>query len=107
MNAGHPIDRMNTYPAYKPLGVEWLGDLPEHWKTSRLKQAAMIIAGQSPSSEIVSENLDGFPFLQGNAEFGRMHPNPRLACETPSKSAMAGDILLSVRAPVGALNVAD
>ena len=95
------------YSAYKPSGIPWLGDVPDHWETRRLKESAMIIAGQSPPSEIVSENLDGFPFLQGNAEFGRMHPNPRLACETPPKSARAGDILLSVRAPVGALNVAD
>ena len=95
------------YPAYKPSGVEWLGDVPEHWDVRRLKEAATIIAGQSPPSEIVSEYLDDFPFLQGNAEFGRMHPNARLACEEPPKRARAGDILLSVRAPVGALNVAD
>ena len=101
------LPTVHPYPTCKPSGVPWLGDMPEHWEVRRLKEAAMIIAGQSPPSEIVSENLDGFPFLQGNAEFGRMHPNPRLTCETPPKSARAGDILLSVRAPVGALNVAD
>ena len=95
------------YPSYKPSGAPWLGDVPEHWEVRRLKDAATILAGQSPPSEIVSENLNGFPFLQGNAEFGRMHPEARLACETPPKSARPGDILLSVRAPVGALNVAD
>ena len=53
------------YSAYKPSGIPWLGDVPDHWETRRLKESAMIIAGQSPPSEIVSENLDGFPFLQG------------------------------------------
>ncbi|MCY4529833.1 MAG: restriction endonuclease subunit S, partial [Chloroflexi bacterium] len=88
-------------------GVEWLGDVPAHWEVRRLKEAATIIAGQSPPSAIVSEFLDNFPFLQGNAEFGSNHPTPRLACERPPKQAMAGDILLSVRAPVGALNFAN
>ncbi len=98
---------LKPYPAYKPSGVEWLGDVPVHWEVRRLKEATKIIAGQSPPSEIVSEYQNDFPFLQGNAEFGRMHPNARLACEMPPKWSKAGDILLSVRAPVGALNVAD
>ena len=98
---------LRPYPAYKPSGVEWLGDVPGHWEVRRLKEAATIIAGQSPPSEIVSEYYDAFPFLQGNAEFGRGHPDARLACATPRRRARAGDILLSVRAPVGALNVAD
>ena len=95
------------YPAYKPSDVEWLGDVPAHWEVRRLKFAARIIAGQSPPSEIVFQYSDRFPFLQGNAEFGLVSPTPRLACEEPSKWARAGDILLSVRAPVGALNIAD
>jgi type I restriction enzyme S subunit len=72
-----------------------------------LKRVARVIAGQSPSSEDVEE-LDGdLPFLQGNAEFGPLHPRPRYQCASPPKCALTGDILLSVRAPVGALNVAD
>ena len=98
---------LHPYLAYKPSGIDWFGDVPEHWELRRLKEAATVIAGQSPPSEIVSAYLDDFPFLQGNAEFGSMYPNARLACETPPKCAKAGDILLSVRAPVGALNVAD
>ncbi len=95
------------YPHYKPSHVEWLGNVPAHWEVRRLKFAARIIAGQSPPSEIVFQYSDRFPFLQGNAEFGLVSPTPRLACEEPSKWARAGDILLSVRAPVGALNIAD
>ena len=79
----------------------------KHWKLLRLKHVATIVAGQSPPSENVSDYAGGFPFLQGNAEFGAISPSPRLACKTPAKTAQAGDILLSVRAPVGAINIAD
>ena len=99
--------RLPAYPSYKPSTVDWLGDVPTDWEVRRLKEAAMIIAGQSPPSDIVSDYLDDYPFLQGNAEFGHMYPKARLACEGAPKHAKAGDILLSVRAPVGALNVAD
>ena len=99
--------KLRPYPAYKPSNVDWLGDVPAHWEVRRLKFAARIIAGQSPPSEIVFQYSDCFPFLQGNAEFGLVSPTPRLACQEPAKWAIAGDILLSVRAPVGALNIAD
>lgn len=77
-------------------------------KRVALKRVVHIVAGQSPPSDEVSD-LDGpgLPFLQGNAEFGQSHPSARHQCETPPKRARAGDILLSVRAPVGALNMAD
>lgn len=77
-------------------------------RTVPLKRTARIIAGQSPPSGLVSD-LDGseLPFLQGNAEFGQLHPIPRLQCDLAPKNAERGDVLLSVRAPVGALNVAD
>ena len=97
----------NSYPAYKYSGVEWLGDVPAHWTVWRLKYMATVIAGQSPPSENVFEYSGLSPFLQGNAEFGTISPSPRFACRTPPKSARLGDVLLSVRAPVGAINLAD
>lgn len=73
-----------------------------------LKRVARIIAGQSPASEVVSDiNGSQLPFLQGNGEFGRMHPRPLFQCDAAPKRARRGDVLLSVRAPVGALNKAD
>ena len=87
--------------------ADWNKNIPEHWEVRRLKFVAKTIAGQSPPSEIVSEFTGKYPFLQGNAEFGATSPSPRLACEKPNKSAEPGDILLSVRAPVGAMNIAD
>lgn len=52
------------------------------------------------------ESVDGVAFIQGNAEFGSRHRTPRLLAKAPPKRAEAGDVLVSVRAPVGALNVA-
>lgn len=74
----------------------------------RLKYCAAIEMGQSPpSGRYSSLPEDGLPFLQGTADFGAESPSPRVYCESPTKVARAGDILLSVRAPVGALNLAD
>jgi len=75
---------------------------------SRLKYLAIIEMGQSPPSSEYSYSADeGLPFLQGTADFGAKYPAPRVYCNTPSKVAQPNDILLSVRAPVGGLNVAD
>jgi type I restriction enzyme S subunit len=63
--------------------------------------------GQSPDSESYNIEHNGFPFYQGNADFGRIHPMVRVWCSEPKKLAKAGDILISVRAPIGALNIAD
>ena len=63
--------------------------------------------GQSPDSESYNIEHNGFPFYQGNADFGRIHPMVRVWCSAPKKLVKAGDILISVRAPIGALNIAD
>jgi len=73
----------------------------------KLKLVADVEMGQSPSSSDCTAEGPGLPFLQGNAEFGEEHPEPKLYCEMPPKRCASGDILLSVRAPVGAINVAD
>ncbi len=72
-----------------------------------LGKLATFEMGQSPSSVYVSGEENGFPFLQGNAEFGDPFPTPSLYCSQPKKLCQPGDILISVRAPVGALNKAD
>src|SRR5690554_6923542 len=95
------------YPDYKDSGVEWLGDVPVHWEVNRLRFIASLDAGQSPPSDEVLDGVDGLPFLQGNADFGVISPLPRYSCQTAPKQALSGDILFSVRAPVGAMNVAD
>ena len=62
--------------------------------------------GQSPPSNAYNADARGLPFYQGNADFGTRHPKTRIWCDAPTKIAHAGDILLSVRAPIGALNIA-
>ncbi len=76
--------------------------------TVALKRVARVIAGQSPPSSDVSDYEGvGLPFLQGNAEFGSLHPVPIHRCDLAPKRCSTRDVLLSVRAPVGALNIAD
>ena len=96
-----------TYPEYKPSGIPWLGDIPAHWKAIPLKYVATTIMGQSPPSADCSDKPTGLPFLQGCAEFGLHHPTPVQYCRKPPKTTPPGAILLSVRAPVGRLNMAD
>lgn len=71
-----------------------------------LKDIAKITMGQSPDSSSYNEDGDGMPFFQGNADFGEVYPNERIWCNDPKKIAEPGDILISVRAPIGALNYA-
>jgi type I restriction enzyme, S subunit len=79
------------------------------WKLSTLGRLGTIVMGQAPSSNYVSDRQTkgAWPFLQGNAEFGDVHPTGKLWCTRPAKTCKAGDSLISVRAPVGALNIAD
>jgi type I restriction enzyme S subunit len=95
------------YPKYKDSGVEWLGQVPEHWEVKRLKHLALLTMGQSPNSDDCSQEASGLPFLQGNADFGYTSPFPRSYCSVATKVANCEDILFSVRAPVGAINIAD
>lgn len=78
------------------------------WPVTTLGRVAAIEMGQSPPSLSVSERpTAGLPFLQGNAEFTDRYPAPRLWCRSPVKRCSKGDLLVSVRAPVGATNEAD
>ena len=71
-----------------------------------LKDVCKINMGQSPDSSSYNENEDGIPFFQGNADFGERYPVTRVWCNAPTKVAQPEDILISVRAPIGALNFA-
>ena len=71
-----------------------------------LKDVCKINMGQSPDSSSYNDKKEGIPFYQGNADFGEKHPIPRVWCNAPTKIAQPKDILMSVRAPIGALNYA-
>lgn len=98
---------LKPYPEYKDSGVEWLGKIPEHWELRRLKYCSEVIMGQSPPGENYNIDGNGLPFLQGCAEFGQNYPKPKQYCPLANKTCPSGSILLSVRAPVGRINVAD
>lgn len=70
-----------------------------------LKNIAEIIAGQSPPSDTYNKTGDGIPFFQGMADYGLKFPNIRNWCSKPTKISLPNDILISVRAPVGPVNM--
>ena len=70
----------------------------------RLDEACVLNMGQSPDSSSYNENCEGLPFFQGNADFGDMYPEVRIWCSAPTKIVEENTLLISVRAPIGALN---
>ena len=70
-----------------------------------LKNIAEIIAGQSPPSDTYNKSGDGIPFFQGMADYGERSPVIRNWCRQPTKISLPNDILISVRAPVGPVNI--
>jgi type I restriction enzyme S subunit len=76
-------------------------------KKVEIGKVAEVIMGQSPSSESFNVNGRGLPFYQGVTDFGEIFPTPRMYCENPKKTAEPNDILLSVRAPIGRINIAN
>jgi type I restriction enzyme S subunit len=74
-------------------------------KSVALSKVAKIIMGQSPPSSTYNTVGEGLPFFQGKADFGDLYPTVRIFCNKPQKVAEAGDILISVRAPVGPTNI--
>ena len=78
-----------------------------HWKTAALGHVALVIAGQSPDGSSYNTSGKGLPFYQGKKEFQeRFIGAPTTWTTNPTKLAVAGDILMSVRAPVGPINLA-
>ena len=74
---------------------------------ARLEEICAINMGQSPDSSTYNEDGNGLPFFQGNADFGEIYPAVRMWCSEPTKIAQEKDVLISVRAPIGALNIAN
>jgi type I restriction enzyme S subunit len=90
-----------------PLKETEIGMLPEEWEVVRLGDVADFVMGQSPPGSTYNEIGKGFPFLQGKAEFGPLHPIHIKHTTKPMKIAPKNSVLLSVRAPVGDVNLAD
>ena len=82
-------------------------EIPEGWNNGVLSDIANITMGQSPDGSSYNEDGDGIIFYQGSTDFGLRFPSIRQYTTSPSRYANKGDILMSVRAPVGALNIAN
>lgn len=81
-------------------------NLPEGWRWGTLGEVCEITMGQSPDGETYNETGDGTIFYQGRTDFGNRFPSIRMFTTDPKRFAKKGDILLSVRAPVGDINIA-
>jgi type I restriction enzyme S subunit len=82
-----------------------LGPIPDGWEVARLGDACTIVMGQSPKSEFYNDEGKGLPFHQGVTDFGQRFPTDRVYCTVENRIAEAGDMLFSVRAPVGRINL--
>ncbi|MBW2299226.1 MAG: restriction endonuclease subunit S [Deltaproteobacteria bacterium] len=81
--------------------------LPYPWMQISLEEIATVVQGQSPPGHSYNERGEGLPFFQGKAEFGEIYPIIKKWCTLPKKEAYPGDILFSIRAPVGPTNLAN
>jgi type I restriction enzyme S subunit len=84
-----------------------LGKIPEGWEVCPLSQACHLIMGQSPKSEFYNEMGNGLPFHQGVSNFGERFPTDTVYCTVENRIGESGDVLFSVRAPVGRINIAN
>lgn len=89
------------------MGASSFGEIPIDWSVGGLSDICEIVMGQSPPGETYNEVSKGIPFFQGIRDFGFRFPSKRVYCTAPTRFAEEGDVLLSVRAPVGSLNIAD
>jgi type I restriction enzyme S subunit len=83
-----------------------LGDVPKGWRFSTLGKSFELTMGQSPPGDTYNQSEDGLPFYQGRTDFGFRFPTKRIYCNAPTRLAEIGDALVSVRAPVGDVNMA-
>jgi type I restriction enzyme S subunit len=83
-----------------------LGRIPKGWRASTIGEEFCITMGQSPPGETYNQRGEGVLFFQGRTDFGFRFPTPRVFCAAPTRFAQPGDALISVRAPIGDLNMA-
>lgn len=83
-----------------------LGPIPAGWQIAALGDCFELTMGQSPPGSTYNEEGDGLPFFQGRADFGFRYPRNRKFCTAPTRRAQPADTLVSVRAPVGDINMA-
>ena len=98
------------FPGHECSDMMWNNkakkNIPQHWTVGVLSDCADITMGQSPDGASYNVDRNGILFFQGATDFGEVFPSERQYTTSPTRYARGGDILLSVRAPVGTMNVA-
>ena len=96
---------------YKSSGGEMveseLGEIPKGWSFGTLKDEFNLNMGQSPKGDTYNETGDGMIFFQGRSDFGFRYPSVRMFTKDPKKVAKKFETLISVRAPVGDINMVE
>ena len=103
-DAGLPQDIADLFP--ERLVDSELGEIPAGWRVGRVEDGFEIVMGQSPPGHTYNDIGDGLPFFQGRSDFGFRYPTNRKFCTAPNRIAQPWDTLVSVRAPVGDINMA-
>lgn len=105
----HPANHAPPPPPRFPTRLvdSPLGPIPEGWRVGTVGEEFNLTMGQSPPGSTYNEDGLGVPFYQGRTDFGFRFPTRRVHCTAPTRFAEAGDTLVSVRAPVGDINMAD
>ncbi len=101
---GHPYKTTGGPMTYNPTLKR---EIPAEWTDGVLCDIANITMGQSPDGSSYNEDGEGMIFYQGSTDFGMRFPMVRQYTTAPTRFAKKGDILMSVRAPVGAVNIAN
>ena len=91
------------FPGHEDVKIK--DGVPEGWEKKTLDEIADITMGQSPKSIYYNEDGNGLPFHQGVTDFGVRFPSHQTYCTVQNRLAEPGDILFSVRAPVGRINI--
>ena len=102
--AGLPRDIANLFP--DRLVDSEIGKIPVGWQVGQVDDYYIVTMGQSPPGYTYNDIGEGTPFFQGSSDFGFRFPKQRKYCTAPNRMANPDDILVSVRAPVGDINVA-
>ena len=103
-HSGLPADIAKLFP--NRMVDSPLGPIPEGWEVQPLVESFNLVMGQSPPGSTYNDSGDGLPFFQGRAEFDFRFPKNKKFCTEPTRIAQRGDTLVSVRAPVGDVNMA-
>lgn len=101
---GLPADLWDRFPS--ELVDTELGPAPAGWSVGTIGKCFNLTMGQSPPSRTYTDTGEGIPFFQGCADFGFRYPSKHRYCTAPTRIAEMDDTLVSVRAPVGTLNMA-